>query len=178
MGTIVANFFTTVDGVVESPNTFIFPYFNEQVGAAVDAGTAGADAFLMGRQLYQEWSAYWPTSTDEPFASMINGMDKYVLSSTLSEPTWNRTSVLTGEDLVGQVRALKERVGTLAMSGSATTVRWLIANDLLDELHLLVAPLAVGSGARLFGGSRVPLTLVSSEALDTGVLHVVYAAAG
>ena len=85
MGKIVANFFSTLDSVVEAPHEFIFPYFNEQVGAAVDAGTEGADAFLMGRQLYSEWSQHWPTSTDEPFASMINGIDKYVLSNTLTE---------------------------------------------------------------------------------------------
>ena len=78
--------------------------------------------------------------------------------------------------MADQVRALKDRLGTIAMSGSATTVRWLIANDLLDEMHLLVAPIAVGQGARLFD-DRVPLTLLSSEALDTGVLHLVYAPA-
>lgn len=177
MGRIVANFFSTLDSVVEAPHQFIFPYFNEQVGAAVDAGTEGADAFLMGRQLYSEWSQYWPTSKDEPFASLINGIDKYVLSNTLTEADWNRTTILSGDDVADQVRALKERLGTIAVSGSATTVRWLIANDLLDELHLLVAPVGVGQGARLFE-TRVPLRLLSSEALDTGVLHLVYAPAG
>ena len=131
----------------------------------------------MGHRLYEEWSQYWPTSTDEPFASLINGMDKYVLASQPFDASWKGTTVLTGDDLADQVRELKERVGTLAMSGSATTTRWLIGEGLLDELHLLVAPLAVGTGARLFGEERLPLTLVSSEALDTGVLHLVYAPA-
>lgn len=175
MGKIVSNFFVSLDNVVEAPHQFIFPYFNEQVGAAVDAGTEGVDGFVMGHRLYDEWSQYWPTSTDEPFASMINGIDKYVLASEQFEPSWNATTVLNGEDLADQVRALKERVGSLAMSGSATTVRWLIGQGLLDELHLLVAPIVVGTGDRLFGQERLPLTLVSSEALDTGVLHLVYA---
>lgn len=173
MGRIVANFFITLDHVVESPNTFIGPYFNEQVGAAIDAGTKDLGAFLMGHTLYGEWSQHWPTSTDEPFASLINGAEKYVLASAPFQAGWSGTTVLAGDDLVEQVRAVKERVGTLVMSGSATTVRWLLAHDLLDELHLLMAPVAVGTGDRLFD-TRVPLRLVSSEALDTGVLHLVY----
>ena len=173
MGKIVANFFSSLDTVVERPDTFVFPYFNEQVGAAIDAGIQGVDAVLMGRQLYSEWSHYWPDSTDEPFASFINSVDKYVLSNTLTEADWKGTTILSGDDVADQVRDLKERSNKITLSGSATTVRWLIANHLLDELHLLVAPVAIGTGDRLFE-DRVPLTLISSEALDTGILHLVY----
>lgn len=177
MGRIVSNFFISLDGVVESPNEFIFPYFDEAVGAVVSAGIEGAKAFLLGRVLYQQWSQYWPASTDEPFAGFINGIDKYVLSDTLTEAdaVWNPTTVIRGEDVVGQVRQLKEQIGgPIVMSGSPTTVRWLATNGLLDELHLLMAPIVVGTGARLFDGARVPLTLVEAEPLPTGVLHLTY----
>jgi hypothetical protein len=82
MRRIVANFFISLDGVVESPDQWHFPYFDEQMGAAIGAGIAASDALLMGRQNYEEWAAYWPTSADEPFASQMNGMRKYVVSST------------------------------------------------------------------------------------------------
>lgn len=173
MGTIVANFFSSLDTVVERPDTFVFPYFSAQVGAAISAGIEGVDAVLMGRQLYSEWSEHWPASTDEPFAGFINGVDKYVLSSTLTRADWAGTTILSGDDVADQVRELKQRKHKITLSGSATTVRWLIANDLLDELQLLVAPIAVGTGEKLFT-ERVPLTLVRSEALDTGMLHLVY----
>jgi dihydrofolate reductase len=173
MGKIIANFFSSLDTVVESPDTFVFPYFNEQVGAAIDEGIEGVDAVLMGRQLYSEWSQYWPNSKDEPFASFINSVDKFVLSNTLTQADWKGTTIISGDDAADQLRALKERTNKITLSGSAKTVRWLIANGLLDELQLLVAPIAIGKGARLFE-DRVPLTLVRSEAFDTGILHLVY----
>ena len=82
MRKIVANFFVALDGVIESPDQWHFPYFDEQMGAAIGAGIAASDALLMGRRNYEEWAAYWPTSTDEPFASQMNGVRKYVVSST------------------------------------------------------------------------------------------------
>ena len=175
MGKSISSFFISVDGVVESPNLFVFPYFSAQVGAAVSAATEQSVAMLMGRGLYQEWSQYWPTSKDEPFATFVNGVDKYVISDSLTEANWNNTTIIRGdeaEERVGRLRA--ETDGAVGVSGSPTTVRWLIQHGLLDELHLLVFPIAVGEGTRLFADARVPLTLISSEALDTGVLHVVY----
>ncbi len=183
MGKIVANFFISLDGVVESPNEFIFPYVNDEVGAAVSAGTEAATAFLLGRRLFEEWASYWPDSTDEPFAGFINGVDKFVLSNTLStaeaEGAWRGTTVLPdpadGRDVAEQVRDLKDRSsGDIVMSGSPETVGWLAQNGLLDELHLLMAPIAVGAGRRLLDGARLPLKLVENTALQTGVLHLVY----
>ncbi|HEU4912365.1 MAG TPA: dihydrofolate reductase family protein [Actinomycetes bacterium] len=136
-------------------------------------------AFLMGRKLYGEWSEYWPQQGPEvPFSEFINGIPKYVVSSTLSEATWNNTTLVNG-DVAARLREVKDSTdGDIGMSGSATTVRRLLANGLLDELALLMHPIAVGSGQRLFEDTATnPLTLLHSETLKSGVLHLRYAPA-
>jgi dihydrofolate reductase len=177
MGKIVSNFFISLDGVVESPDQWHFPYFNDEMGAAVGHGMETAGAFLMGRKLYEEWAAYWPQqSDDEPFASFINNATKYVVSNTLTEATWNNTTVVSGDVAAGLKKIKEHTEGDLAMSGSATLVRRLLAGGLLDELNLLVHPIVVGRGQRLFEDTPThPLRLVSSETFQTGVLHLVYA---
>ncbi len=172
MGRIVSNFFISLDGVVEAPDQWHFPYFDDAMGAIIGQGMETSGAFMMGRKLYDEWSSYWPRQGPEvPFSEFINAIPKYVLSTTLKEPAWQNTTVIPGD--AGEVRALKERIdGDITMSGSATTVRWLLGNGLLDELALLVHPIAVGSGQRLFEDtSNQPLKLLHSSALDRGVLH-------
>jgi dihydrofolate reductase len=180
MARIVSNFFISMDGVVERPDQWHFPYFDDEMGQIVGAGMETSKAMLMGRTLYGEWSQYWPTQTDDvPFASHINGLAKYVLSHEAFEPTWQNTTVLSGPDaeVAEQVRNLKDGTdGDIAMSGSATTVRWLLAQGLLDELALLVHPIAVGKGQRLFEDTEtVPLQLLESRTLPTGVMLVRYA---
>jgi dihydrofolate reductase len=191
MGKIVSNFFISLDGVVEAPDQWHFPYFNDEMGAAVDQGTATAKAFLMGRVLYQEWADYWPTHGSEPavpgepaetaddFASFINTIPKYVVSKTLDEAKWNNTTIVSG-DVAGELRKIKDSSdGDIAMSGSATLVRWLLANGLLDQLNLLVHPIAVGHGQRLFEGTPTyPLELVKNETFKTGVVYLRYTPAG
>jgi dihydrofolate reductase len=174
MGKIISNFFIALDGVVEAPDQWHFPYFNDEMGAVVGSGMETNKAFLMGRKLYDEWSAYWPNSTDEPFASFFNDIPKYVISSSLENPTWNNTTVLPGD--VDAVRQVKDSIdGDIVLSGSATTVRWLLDNGLLDELRLLVHPIAVGHGQRLFEDTSThKLELVDSDALSTGVLNLTY----
>ena len=179
MGKLVSNFFISLDGVVESPDQWHFPYFDDAMGAIVGEGMENSTAMLMGRKLYDEWSSYWPAQgPDVPFSEFINTIPKYVLSTTLRDPTWQNTTVLS-EDVAARVRAAKDSAdGDIAMSGSATTVRWLLANGLLDELALLVHPIAVGSGQRLFeDATTYPLKLLSSTTLDTGVLYLRYAPA-
>jgi dihydrofolate reductase len=130
----------------------------------------------MGRVLYSEWSEYWPSQgPDVPFSEFINGIKKYVVSNTLTEATWANTTLVTG-DVEAQLRGIKaSTVRDIQMSGSATTVRWLLANDLLDELNLLVHPIAVGKGQRLFENTPThKLELVSSKAFKSGVLHLIY----
>jgi dihydrofolate reductase len=179
MGKIVSNFFISLDGVVEAPDQWHFPYFNDEMGAAIGRGTETAEAFLMGRVLYEEWSSYWPSQGDEvPFASFINNVPKYVVSNTLDKATWNNTTIVSG-DVATRLRELKERTdGDIILSGSATLVRWLLANGLLDELDLMVHPIAVGHGQRLFEDTPThPLQLVNHETFETGVLNLSYAPA-
>ena len=179
MGRIVSNFFISLDGVVESPDKWHFPYFDDAMGEIVGAGMATSGAMLMGRKLYDEWSDFWPSQGPEvPFSEYINSIPKYVLSTTLKDAEWQNTTVLSG-DVAAKVQEAKDAIdGDIAMSGSATTVRWLLANGLLDELALLVHPIAVGSGQRLFEDTPTqPLTLLHSQTLDSGVLHLRYAPA-
>jgi dihydrofolate reductase len=180
MGRIVSNFFIALDGVVEAPNEWHFPYFDDAMGRVVGEGFADTRAVLMGRRLYDEWAQYWPQQGDDvPFASTINGLPKHVLTHRPVEgELWSNTTVI-GDDAVRQVRELKDSTdGGISMSGCATTVRWLLAEGLLDELNLLVHPIAVGKGQRLFEDTpTTPLQLLHGETLPTGVLHLRYAPA-
>lgn len=185
MGRIVSNFFISLDGVVERPDQWHFPYFDDEMGEIVGAGMQAADAFLMGRTLYGEWSEYWPNAEqDQDFADFINNLQKYVVSTTLTDDdvTWNNTALVTGDEgeIEAQLRKAKESTaGDIAMSGSPTLVRSLLAMGLLDELALLVHPIAVGTGQRLFQDTPTyPLELTSHRALGSGVLHLTYAPAG
>jgi dihydrofolate reductase len=193
MGKIVSNFFISLDGVVESPNEWHFPYFNDEMGAAIGAGMSTASAFMMGRTLYEQWSEYWPShghttavpegepqDAADPFADFINNIPKYVVSNSLTEATWNNTTLISGptsDDVAEQIRDVKARTdGDIGISGSATLVRSLIAAGLLDELQLLVHPIVVGHGQRLFeDGPPCPLELLNHTVFTTGVLHLGYA---
>jgi dihydrofolate reductase len=181
MAKIVSNFFISMDGVVERPDQWHFPYFDDEMGKVVGAGMETAGAMLMGRRLYGAWSEYWPSQGDDvPFAAHINGLPKYVLAHQDFEPTWQNTTVLSGPDdatVQDKVQAIKDSTeGDIAMSGCATTVRWLLAHGLLDELALLVHPIAVGKGERLFQDTdTVKLKLLESRTLPTGVMLVRYA---
>jgi dihydrofolate reductase len=174
---IKSNFFISLDGVVESPDKWHFPYFDDEMGAAVGAGFATADAMLMGRVLYEEWAAYWPEHADEPFGDVMNSMKKYVVSSSLQAAAWQNTEVVNG-DVAQKLTDIKAREGgDIAMSGSATTVRWLLREGLLDELNLLVHPIAVGGGlARLFPPDEptISLELLSAQTFKSGVLNLSY----
>jgi dihydrofolate reductase len=178
---IKSYFFISLDGVVEAPDEWHFPYFNDEMGAAVGAGAEGVDAYLMGRTLYEEWAAYWPDHADEPFGDVLNPTKKYVLSSTLQSADWENSEIVNGDVAQKVVEIKAQEGGDIAMSGSATTVRWLLREGLLDELHLLVHPIVVGGGrARLFPADeeQAPLELLSSETFETGVLNLSYAPAG
>src|SRR5918994_1160843 len=170
MKKITAGLFIALDGVVEAPDQWHFPYFNDEMGAAVDATLGAADTVLFGRKTYDSFAGAWPErevagGEDAHFAKVIGDARKIVVSNQELEFTWRNSEQLQG-DLVEAVTALKnEGEGTIAMSGSVSVVRQLLAAGLLDELHLLVHPLAVRKGMRLFdeGESPVPLRLVSSQ---------------
>ena len=178
MRKIKSNFFISLDGVVEAPDKWHFPYFDDEMGAAVGAGFATTDAMLMGRVLYDEWAGYWPEHADEPFGDVMNSMKKYVVSNTLQAAEWQNSEIISGEVAAEKLSDLKAGDGgDIAMSGSATTVRWLLREGLLDELNLLVHPIAVGDGlARLFPPDEpsIPLELLRSETFKSGVLNLSY----
>jgi dihydrofolate reductase len=175
---IKSNFFISLDGVVEAPDKWHFPYFDDEMGAAVGAGFATTDAMLMGRVLYEEWSAYWPEHADEPFGDVMNSMKKYVVSDSLQGAEWQNTEVVKGGEAPQKLTEIKgQDGGDISMSGSATTVRWLLREGLLDELNLLVHPIVVGDGlARLFPPDEptMPLELLSAETFKSGVLNLSY----
>jgi dihydrofolate reductase len=177
MGKIVSNFFISLDGVVEAPDQWHMSYFNDEMGAAVGKGMATNRGFLMGRVLYDEWAEFWPKQPeDDDFAKFFNSIPKYVVSNSLTTADWNNTTIISG-DVAARLRELREATdGDLVLSGSATLVRWLLAEGLLDELRLLMHPVVVGKGARLFeAGAAHTLTLVESETFSTGVLNLTYA---
>src|SRR5438552_6292463 len=181
MRKITAGLFISLDGVVEAPDQWHFPYFNEEMGAAVDATLGAADTVLFGRKTYDSFAGAWPEreaagGEDAPFARALGDVRKIVVSNQRLEFTWRNSEQLQG-DLVEAVTALKNEPGdgTIGMSGSVSIVRQLLAAGLLDELHLLVHPIAIRGGMRLFDeGEPIPLTLLSSETFRTGVLNLVY----
>jgi dihydrofolate reductase len=183
MRKIIANLFISLDGVVEEPGEWHFPYFNDEMGAAVDAVLGTADTLLLGRKTYDDHAGAWPEreaagGEDAEFAKVLGDARKIVVSrQRLEEFTWRNSEQLQG-DLVEAVTALKNQPGDrhIAMSGSVSVVRQLLVAGLLDELRLLVHPIAVRKGLRLFdeGESPIPLRLISSEAFSTGVLNLVY----
>ena len=179
MRKVVASEFVSLDGVVESPDKWHFPYFNDQMGDAIGVAMATSDAMLMGRVLYEEWAAFWPKQDpdENPVAARMNGVRKYVVSTTLEEPLEWQNSTLIGDNVAEEISRLKEQPGKdISISGSPTLVRSLLEDGLLDELRLMVHPIVVGSGKRLFeeGGDQKALQLVDSKTFSTGVLYLTY----
>jgi dihydrofolate reductase len=180
MRKIKAGLFIALDGVVEAPDQWHFPYFNDEMGAAVGALLAEADTLLLGRVTYDTFAGAWPDreaegGEDAAFAKQLGDARKIVVSRHEPDLTWRNSELLRG-DLVEAVRALKnEPGGDIGMSGSVSIVRQLLAAGLIDELDLLVHPIAVGKGLRLFDdGDTLPLKLLRSTTFETGVIHAVY----
>ncbi|MBO2455399.1 dihydrofolate reductase [Actinomadura barringtoniae] len=183
MKKIVAGLFIALDGVVEAPDQWHFPYYNDEMGAAVGATLGQADTMLFGRVTYDSFAGAWPErekagAEDADFAKKLGDMRKIVVSRQKLDFTWRNSEQLEG-DFVEAVRALKnEGDGVIGLSGSVSVVRALLAAGLLDELHLLQHPIAVRKGMRLFDeGEAIPLKLLSSQTFETGVLNLVYAPA-
>jgi dihydrofolate reductase len=178
MRKITSHFFMSLDGVVANPGEWSLEYWNDEIEAAVFGSLASSDAMLLGRVTYEEFAASWSgrTMDDDSGADHMNNVRKYVASTTLTKADWTNSSVLEG-DLATAVTELKNQDGgDIATSGSGTLVRWLLDHDLVDELHLLVYPLVLGSGIQLFPAGSRPhkLGLARSQAFSNGVLHLVY----
>ncbi len=179
MRKVYAGLFSSIDGVVEGPNEWQHA-FDDEMGAALARMLDGQDAVLLGRVTFTEWAGYWPTSTDEPFAGWINGVQKYVASSTLGSGDvdgWANSTLIKGPvtDFVADLR--EQDGGTIGVGGSPSLVRSLIEAGLLDELTLMISPVVAGGGRkRLFPDDAAPTRFELAEATptSTGALIATY----
>lgn len=182
MGKIVAGLFMSLDGVIESPDQWHFPYWSDEMGEVVGGQLATSDAMLLGRITYEGFAAYWPQQSEDEneMAGFMNNTQKYVVSNTLKSADWQNSTIISG-DVYGELRRLTQEEGkTLGITGSTVLIRSLLRENLLDELHLLVHPIVVGGGMqRLFpeGETQLPLKLANSQQLPNGVVHLVYGSA-
>ena len=178
MGAIHVHEFMSLDGVIDAP-TWTFDYgFDPKMGEAIGAFTERSGAILLGRTTYEMFEPAWSTRTaeDDPGAPFFNDTTKYVVSGTLTEATWQNSKVVGPYD-PDTIRGLKDEVdGNLYVSGSGTLVRAMLADGLVDELHLFVYPLTRGAGPRLFPPDAPPakLALAASETYDNGVVYLAY----
>ncbi len=182
MGTIRVHEFITLDGVIDAPTWTVDYGFTDEMGESIGGITRSCSAILLGRATYEMFAPAWSARTveDDPGAPFFNESPKYVVSSTLQYADWNNSTVLGGYD-PQVIRELKEKVDDgIYVSGSGTLVRAMIADGLVDELHLLVYPLTLGAGPRLFpdGAPGTRWTLAGHRTFDNGVAHLTYAAAG
>lgn len=181
MRKIIVAEFISLDGVVEAPERWHFPYADEELYGAMWAVNAESDTMLLGRVTYEAFAGAFATApTDDPAAAQMNKPAKVVVSSTLRDPVWARTTVLDG-DVVTGVRALKEQPGAgILVTGSIRLTRTLLRAGLVDELHLLVHPIVLGAGEHLFedGGPQIPLSLSGVDVLASGVTNAKYRIAG
>ena len=188
MGRIVVTEFVSLDGVVEAPGgNESFKHtgwsFEIERGAEGDQfkldETMSSEALLLGRVTYEGFAAAWPTREGE-FADKFNSMPKYVVSSTLEDPEWNNSTVLKGDVAEEVAKLRREHDGDIVVHGSPQLVQALVEHDLVDELRLMVFPVVLGTGKRLFGetSDKKRLRLVDSKIVGDGVATLVYAPAG
>ena len=190
---LVVSEFMSLDGVVQAPGGpaedtdggfahggWSMPYFDPDVmGSAIDETMSGTEALLFGRRTWQAMATAWPERSGDPFADRMNAIPKYVVSRTLTQEdlTWANSTLLPAEDVEGAVRRLRQRDGgDLQVMGSATLVRTLVRHDLVDEYRLMLEPILLGGGKRLFpdDGEARPLELVATTTSATGVLVCTY----
>src|SRR6266536_43559 len=178
MGEIVVHEFSTLDGVIDAPTwTFDYP-LDPKMGAAIGDIMGSSKAILLGRRTYEEFAPAWSgrTAEEDPGAPFMNESPKYVVSATLRNAEWSNSTIL-GAYSAEAIRALKDRTdGNIYVSGSGTLVRAMLADGLVDELHLFVFPLALGAGQRLFadGQPKAKFTLAGAETYEGGALHLDY----
>jgi dihydrofolate reductase len=173
MGQILVHEFITLDGVIEQPTwTTEYP-FEPAMGEAIAAIMGSSTALLLGRRTFEMFASTWSgrTAEDDPGAPFMNASPKYVVSTTLQHAAWNNSTIL-GPYQAESIGALKDRTdGNLDVSGSGTLVKALLADRLIDELHLFVYPLTLGTGQRLF---ERKFALAGTHAYDSGVVHLDY----
>ena len=180
MGRILVHEFVSLDGVFENP-AWTFDYgFDPKMGEAIAGLMGSSRAILLGRRTYEQFFPAWSTRTaeEDPGAPFMNESPKYVVSGTLQDAEWNNTTILGAYDPAA-IQSLKDGVGgDIYVSGSGTLVRAMLADALVDELHLVVYPVALGSGDRLFAeGATAKFALAETEAYSNGVVHLAYRSA-
>jgi dihydrofolate reductase len=194
MRTLMVAAFISLDGVVQAPGGpdedrdggfehggWAVPHIDDEVLARAIGFTARADALLLGRRTYEEFAATWPLAgADDPIGSKWNAVPKYVASRTLTSVSWQNSTLLDGEAADAIAELKKSDGGEIQVHGSGQLVQTLLAHDLVDELHLVVIPVLIGSGKRLFGSGTVParFDLVASATTRSGVVVGRYARAG
>jgi dihydrofolate reductase len=174
---ITAAFFISVDGVVEAPQNWHFPYLSPEMVAEVETQQADAGALLLGRRTYKEWAAYWPhQDPTDPLAHRLNTTPKLVASRTLRDVTWEGSQLLEGDAVDAVGRLASEDGPPIAVAGSPTLFRSLLDAGLVNELRLVVHPLFLGKGQRLFSdaGDKIALTLQDMHLHANGVAVLVY----
>jgi dihydrofolate reductase len=174
MRRVVVCEFLSLDGVMENP-AWTFKYWNDEIASFKGEESSASDALLLGRVTYQAFAYAWPQSKDEG-APYFNSVRKYVVSTTLDKAEWNN-STLIKDNVVAEITALKQQDGgDIAVHGSATLVQTLIQHDLVDCYRLLVYPVVLGKGKRLFGeGTAATLKLVETRTFGSGVAALIYA---
>ena len=176
MRKIVVTEYVSLDGVMDEPGTWSFPFWADDIATFKFEELVASDAQLLGRVTYQGFAAAWPSMTDEQgFADRMNGMPKYVVSTTLDTAEWENSHLIRG-DVAAEVATLKRQPGRdILVAGSGMLVQELIQQDLVDEYHLLVHPIVLGGGKRLFrDGSGIALRLVQTTTFGSGVVLLVY----
>jgi len=178
MGKIAVHEFITLDGVIEDPSWTMGYPFDPKMGEAIGGIMGSSEALLLGRRTFEMFAPAWSgrTAADDPGAPFMNESPKFVVSATLETADWNNSTIL-GPYRPDAIRDLKERLaGDLYVSGSGTLVRAMLADGLVDELHLFVFPLTLGAGQRLFpdGGPALNFMLAGTETYESGILYLTY----
>jgi len=177
MRKVVATEYVTLDGVMEEPGKWSFPFWNEEAAKFKFDELFASDTLLLGRVTYEGFAKAWPSMTDEQgFADRMNGLPKYVVSTTLEAPEWNNSRLIK-ENVAEEVSKLREQPGQdILLAGSAQLVHTLMRHDLIDEYRFMVYPIVLGSGKRLFkdGIDTKTLTLVDAKTTSTGVVILTY----
>ena len=174
MGQLIISEFLSLDGIMDTPS-WTAPYWNDEIAAFKASEMAATQALLQGRVTYDGMAAAWPTRGDDPGAALMNSLPKYVVSATLTDATWNNSTILR-KNVAQEVQALKDRYsGDILVYGSGELSRFLLAHRLVDGLNLLIYPVVLGQGKRFFGnGSGPEMTLTESRTFSSGVVLLSY----
>jgi dihydrofolate reductase len=170
MGKLTVTAFTTLDNVAEEPHLWSGDFFSDETGRFNDDVVQEADSMLLGRVTYEGFAAAWPSRSGDPLADKFNAMPKHVVSTTLERADWNNSSIIA-DDVVGQIRALREQENVLVW-GSPTLVKTLMDEGLVDEYVLLVSPIVLGHGKKLLpeDGTQRTLRITEPRLLEGGML--------